>query len=469
MKIFKNILYVVVIILLASCEKDTDPTLLAPVLTVEEPSNLNRTVATLNGKLAATDLNAVVEVGFKIGEASDLGDSKEYSISDFTIGEMSVDVKDLEIGKTYFYALYARNGITEQLSQIKAFTTLTNSTALPGEMNMDENTGKWSSSILDDGGSVVTTKGFCWDTNPNPTVFKNRMLVETTDFSAIAPSLGGGTYYIRAFVQNDKGIGYGKESVYTVSGPVFINIPDPVLKDYLLNRYDANGDGAIDTDEALDVKEIGLWRTEVASLEGIQHFINLVSLDVYSDGDIYKPEGKLTSIDVSKNLKLERLVCGWNQLTSLDITHNTKLKMLYCSGNFQLSELDISKNVELIEITAQHVKLTALDFTKAINLEDIHIGSGGMEQISVVDVRNCSKLWRLIVDVPISSLDVSKNPGLKYLSVSSPYLTQMDISANLSLTTFSSSSCPIFTDLYMKSGQKIEEFYIPQSAVIHYK
>lgn len=468
MRYLNNILFVMVMFLFASCEKDTDPVLLAPVLTVEEPGNLSRTVATLKGKLTVTDTNAVVEVGFKIGEASDLGDSKEYAIDDFSIGELSVDVQNLEIGKTYFYALYARNGITEQLSQIKAFTTLTNSTALPGEVIVDEGTGKWSSSILDNGGSAVTTKGFCWDTNPNPTVFKNRMLVEAADFSAIAPSLGGGTYYIRAFVQNDKGIGYGKEYVYTVSGPMFINIPDPILKDYLLKRYDANSDGAIDTDEALNVKEISLRQTEVASLEGIQHFINLVGLDVYGDGTLEKPEGKLTSIDLSKNLKLERLICGWNQLTSLDITRNTKLKKLYCSGNFELTGLDISKNVELVEITAQYVKLTTLDFTKAIHLEDVHIGSG-MEQISVVDVRNCSKLWRLILDVPISSLDVSKNPNLKYLSVHSSYLTQMDISANLSLTTFDLYGCSTFTDLYMKSGQTVEDFYVPQTTTIHYK
>lgn len=461
--------------LFASCEKDTDPVLLAPVLTVEEPGNLSRTVATLKGKLTVTDMNAVVEVGFKIGEASDLGDSKEYAIDDFSIGELSVDVQNLEIGKTYFYALYARNGITEQLSQIKAFTTLTNSTALPGEVTVDEGTGKWSSSILDDGGSAVTTKGFCWDVDPNPTVFKNRMLVETADFSAIAPFLGGGTYYIRAFVQNDKGIGYGKEYVYTIAGPeipVIINIPDPVFKGYLLKRYDANSDGEIDAEEAANITEIDCdtyMKYNIYTTEGIEACINLKSLKIKGNFVRDSPVGTLNKLDVSKNLKLEILdLYGQGPLEELDLSKNINLTEVNCSG-CSILNLDVSNCTKLKSLICYKTPISNLDISQNLLLEELYCGA---TNLTFVDTSKNIQLKRLHCQgSSISHFEISHNVYLQSFDCESTNISGiLDLSNNIvPLQILWCRNCPYLTEIHLKKGQVVDSFYKDSYVTVFYK
>ena len=54
----------------------------------------------------------------------------------------------------------------------------------------------------------------------------------------------------------------------------------------------------------------------------------------------------MISLDVSKNIALERLYCENNQLTTIDVSKNTKLLDLYCSNNL-LTTLDLSKNTAL--------------------------------------------------------------------------------------------------------------------------
>lgn len=56
---------------------------------------------------------------------------------------------------------------------------------------------------------------------------------------------------------------------------------------------------------------------------------------------------KLTSLDVSKNIKLGQLRCDDNQLTNLDLSVNTKLKALICCNN-QLTSVDISNKTTVL-------------------------------------------------------------------------------------------------------------------------
>ena len=61
---------------------------------------------------------------------------------------------------------------------------------------------------------------------------------------------------------------------------------------------------------------------------------------------------------MSKNTKLQGLLCTKNELTSLDLRKNTALEELYCSEN-KLTSLDVSKNTALSEVACTLGKLTA--------------------------------------------------------------------------------------------------------------
>ena len=80
------------------------------------------------------------------------------------------------------------------------------------------NTAMSGGNVIDDGGMVVTSRGVCWSTEPNPTV-DNSYTVEgsgTGAFSCIITGLEQGTtYYVRAYATNSVGTAYGEEVSFT--------------------------------------------------------------------------------------------------------------------------------------------------------------------------------------------------------------------------------------------------------------
>ena len=72
---------------------------------------------------------------------------------------------------------------------------------------------------------------------------------------------------------------------------------------------------------------------------------------------------QLTSLDVSKNTKLEYLSCGSNQLKDLNVSGATELVRMECGYN-QLTSLDVSKNTALVELYCFHNQLSSLDVSK---------------------------------------------------------------------------------------------------------
>ena len=95
-------------------------------------------------------------------------------------------------------------------------------------------------------------------------------------------------------------------------------------------------------------------------------YLNLTSLDVSKNRKLeylYCRNNSLTYLDLSKNTLLKYLSCANNQLTNLDVSKNKALKDLDCHRN-QLSELNISKNKALTEMYCDGNKLLTLDISK---------------------------------------------------------------------------------------------------------
>ena len=68
--------------------------------------------------------------------------------------------------------------------------------------------------ISDDGGSEITTRGICWDTNKNPTLAHNSFTNGTGigEYTSEISNLESNTsYYVRAFATNSLGTSYGNE------------------------------------------------------------------------------------------------------------------------------------------------------------------------------------------------------------------------------------------------------------------
>ena len=210
---------------------------------------------------------------------------------------------------------------------------------------------------------------------------------------------------------------------------------DANFKAYLVANFDTDGDGEISKEEALAITKIIVGTKDIESLAGIEHMANLTELRCEGPWSIFEPEedpeGKLKTLDVSKNVNLTILYCGFNQLTSLDVTNNPKIEQLRCAGN-NLNSLDVSKNTELIEFEAYNNRLSSIDVSNNPELEYIDLTNN---QIKSIDVSNNPELDYIdLTNNQIKSIDVSKNLELERITYSDNKLTSIDVTNNQKLT-----------------------------------
>ena len=195
-----------------------------------------------------------------------------------------------------------------------------------------------------------------------------------------------------------------------------------------------------------------------------------ISLDVRNNPalvHLFCGPNQLMSLDVSNNLALQNLDCGSNQLTSLDVSNNTALTLLGCDVN-QLTSLVVTNNTALTELKCGDNRLASLDVTNNIALTDLRCENN---QLTSLDVTNNTSLSLLICGAnQLTSLDVSNNTMLTELSCFYNQLTSLDVSNNSELTCLWCYYNPYLTDIWLKTGQTIQNFIYDSSvAQIHYK
>ncbi|MDL2145391.1 T9SS type A sorting domain-containing protein [Flavobacterium tructae] len=200
----------------------------------------------------------------------------------------------------------------------------------------------------------------------------------------------------------------------------FTIIPDSNFENALITLGIDAGvpDGKILTSKVSSVTKLDLGtNTTITDLTGIQDFKALEWLVCQGNtgraGD--GGNGKLKTLDVSKNTNLTILECSFNQLTNLDVTHNPLLRSLRCSVN----------------------KLTAIDVSQNTKLDDLDVGSN-----------------------QITTLDVSKIPTLRFLTAESTKLTTLDLSSNPALVGLFCRSSDL-TSLNLRNGKN--QLIVPQS------
>ena len=318
----------------------------------------------------------------------------------------------------------------------------------------------------------------------------------------------------------------GKEMIKTTSTPItisrntyssmapfefvgapaeYVHFEDDNFKAYCVKNFDLDGDRRISKNEALFITLINVSSDNIESLVGIEEMANLQELDC-NGTQINSQEyaGKLTSLDVSKNVKLATLGCGGNSLTNLDVSNCIELKILYCAGNRltdlklsnsietllcmdnQLSGIDISNNKNitvlfcannpLISIKASGCeKLTFID-NYSPSLESIDVSgcsslgsmdilfSSGLKNLKNINASGCTSMGSIIVQSgALSGLNISGCTALNKLDCSHNELISLDVSNCTSLTTLNCcynqipsldiSDCTSLTDLDCASNQ----------------
>lgn len=242
---------------------------------------------------------------------------------------------------------------------------------------------------------------------------------------------------------------WGEEKVIPVE--VFdLLIPDAKFREYCLANFDTDGDGVISREEAELVTKIDIKTDKILSLAGIEYFTNLQNLTI-SSSSIWQ-QGKLTALNLKKNVNLTYLKCEYNPLTELDLSGNPNLQELYCHYN-NLTALDLSHNPKLTILSCYERQIDAIDLRNNPLLTSFACGDSQITELDfsqnpelqkidsrgnplkTIDVSQSPKLISLACyESQITSLDLTNNPVLDSLNFWSNQITQLDLSNNTELT-----------------------------------
>ena len=141
------------------------------------------------------------------------------------------------------------------------------------------------------------------------------------------------------------------------------NFPDAAFRAWLLRPENLNGagvDGLLTDAERQAVTAMDVSNQGIASLQGIEHFTQLKSLNASGN--------QMTSLTLKLPV-LEGLYVAYNQFTMLDVTGCPKLVDLNFEMNL-LTQVDLSGNPELVQLYSRHNLLTSLDLSHNTKLED---------------------------------------------------------------------------------------------------
>ncbi|WP_283116071.1 BACON domain-containing protein [Alistipes putredinis] len=273
----------------------------------------------------------------------------------------------------------------------------------------------------------------------------------------------------------------GKELTYPAV------IPDKVLKTYIMTNFDTNKDGEISKEEAEAVKAIELTGSEIASIDGLEYFPNLETVDFtthrllkadfsqcYALKELNLSSGAgLSSVVLPASLE-ELSVMSCNKLKKIDLSAAPNLKVLYASYTGFVVAPDLSKNTKLEDIGFFGVKFSTIDVSKNTELKSLNVGG---DVFNSLDVTNNPNLTDLSVTGTITELDLTKSAQLEVLNINNtkiseidvtncPYLrsinfdstpiVEIDLSRNLLLTSASAYMANSLKTVWLSHDQKIE-------------
>ena len=197
---------------------------------------------------------------------------------------------------------------------------------------------------------------------------------------------------------------------------------------------------SIDLSKNIKLKEIYFRNNSLKNID-LSNNIDLEIIDLYSN-EISKIDFTnnvnlkavelsgnplITSIDLSKNIKLEEIYFMNDSLKSIDLSENTALRILNIGYN-ELSSIDLSNNINLEYLNLESNFLASLDLSKNIKLIEITASLNSINNISLPNIDSVTKLD--LHHNLITSIDVSKYINLKKLSLSANQLSEINLSNN---------------------------------------
>ena len=226
------------------------------------------------------------------------------------------------------------------------------------------------------------------------------------------------------------------------------NFPDKNFRALLKTpTYDQDGNGVLDAQELLELRNIYADDMGIKTLKGIELLPELRG--------IYCSDNELTELDISSNTLLTGVWCASNKLTKLDMSNNHDLLWLYCFDN-QITSLDFKPTPDMAYLECNDNPLTGLDVSPCKELEHLICNSCGLKKLDLsantnlthldalrnkftpntLNISECKDLKRLDIwdNNDLGNFDISMFEGLQYYNCAANGVTELDVSHNPYLT-----------------------------------
>lgn len=219
--------------------------------------------------------------------------------------------------------------------------------------------------------------------------------------------------------------------------------PDAAFRSWLENPANINGygaDGVLTAEELANIRSIDVANQNLTSLQGIEVFFALETLDCKNNA--------LTALDVSQNTALKHLHCAFNRISTLDVSGLTSLISLNCEHN-GMTELDLTGCAALEVIYCRNNNLSAVDFSTNTNLKFITVFDN---RLTDVDLSMLSKLEFVHINHNrLTHLDLSHNTNLS--PIGSGFVAQNNWLETLTLPV--SSGLEVEASVYAEQDPKV--------------
>ncbi len=182
-------------------------------------TQVSHSTATLNATINATNLSTTVifEYGTTPAYGTTVTASPNPVIGGNTTGVIA-NITGLECNNTYYFRVSASNSsgtvFGDQLSFSTTQCLTVPSVTTTSISNITASSVQGGGFVTDDGGAIVTEKGLCWSTNPDPTVPSINSTNAGSEKGSFSSSISGlnrlTLYYLRAYATNSEGTGYGE-------------------------------------------------------------------------------------------------------------------------------------------------------------------------------------------------------------------------------------------------------------------
>lgn len=203
------------------------------------------------------------------------------------------------------------------------------------------------------------------------------------------------------------------------------SITDAGLREYVISRYDADGDGKISGAEAESAVEIVYSGKGLTSFDGFRYFRHIAVLDL-SDNELESIElGPFASTLTDMNLK-------GNKLSTISFTGAAALRTVNLSDNRLTAINDVAgSNLEKIErIEAARNKLTKFDCAFAKSLKYVDVTDNELTEFNIQYAESVEEVY-------VAHNNLSENTSSFVRPYTFTSLKKIDLSYNNFMTIYS--------------------------------